>query len=246
MKIILAQALALTGCCISCGSYFTKRRTLYLLLQMVTVTLYGVQYGLLGAPSGVVNDVVCFAKYLFVFLFLLYGREAPRWGGILFAALSVLLGAFAVRGIVDLVPIVTALVFTYAVWQKNPYVLRGCAILCNAMWIWFNVRAGAYVSAVYSGVELVMTAVTVVRLLCAGKAAARTAAEGGDPHGEEGTPGPDAEGGDPHGEEGTLGPGADGTGRGHNLCTVPLPAPSDTAAPDEKPSEDPAETARKV
>lgn len=230
MKIILAQALALTGCCISCGSYFTKRRTLYLLLQMVTVTLYGVQYGLLGAPSGVVNDVVCFAKYLFVFLFLLYGREAPRWGGILFAALSVLLGAFTVRGIVDLVPIVTALVFTYAVWQKNPYVLRGCAILCNAMWIWFNVRAGAYVSAVYSGVELVMTAVTVVRLLCVGKAAARTAAEGGDPHGEEGTPGQDA----------------DGTGREDNLCAVALPTPSDTTAPDEKPSEDPAETARKV
>lgn len=180
MKLV-AQALALTGCCISCGSYFTKRRTLYLLLQMVTVSLYGVQYGLLGAPSGVVNDLVCFAKYLFVFLFLLHGREAPRWGGILFAACSVLLGAFAVRGVVDLVPILTALLFTYAVWQKNPYVLRGSAIACNAMWIWYNLRAGAYVSAVYSGVELVMTGVTVVRLLRAGRAASRVAPVPGAP-----------------------------------------------------------------
>ena len=148
---------------------------------MVTVSLYGVQYGLLGAPSGVVNDLVCFAKYLFVFLFLLHGREAPRWGGILFAACSVLLGAFAVRGVVDLVPIVTALLFTYAVWQKNPYVLRGCAIACNAMWIWYNLRAGAYVSAVYSGVELVMTGVTVVRLLRAGRSASRVAPVSGAP-----------------------------------------------------------------
>lgn len=172
---MIAQALALTGCCISCGSYFTKRRTLYLLLQMVTVTLYGVQYGLLGSTSGVVNDAVCLTKYLFVFLFLLQGREAPKWGGILFSACSVLLGAFAVRGVVDLVPIVTALIFTYAVWQKNPYVLRGSAILCNAMWIWFNVQAGAYVSAVYSGVELLMTAVTVIRLLSCSKSAPGTA-----------------------------------------------------------------------
>lgn len=177
---MIAQALALTGCCISCGSYFTKRRTLYLLLQMVTVTLYGVQYGLLGSASGVVNDGVCLAKYLFVFLFLLHGREAPKWGGVLFAAFSVLLGAFTVRGIVDLVPIVTALIFTYAVWQKNPYVLRGSAILCNAMWIWFNVRAGAYVSAVYSGVELLMTAVTVIRLLSAGKSASVSTPGKGD------------------------------------------------------------------
>lgn len=165
MKLYIAQALGLVGCGISCGSYFTRRRTLYLLLQMATVTLYGIQYGLLESTAGVVNDCVCFVKYLCVFLFLAHGREAPRWIGFVFAAASVVLGAFAVRSVVDIVPIVTAILFTYAVWQKNPYVLRGCAIACNALWIWFNLAARAYVSTVYCCVELVMTAVTIVRLV---------------------------------------------------------------------------------
>lgn len=162
---LAAQALGLVGCAISCGSYFSRRRTLYLLLQMMTVALYGVQYALLASVSGVVNDCVCFAKYLFVFLFLIRGREAPRWVGFVFAGVSVVLGAVAYRTPSDLVPIVTAVLFTYAVWQKNPYVLRICAIVCNGLWIWFNLRAEAYVATVYCCVELLMTVVTIVRLL---------------------------------------------------------------------------------
>ena len=162
---LAAQALGLVGCAISCGSYFSRRRTLYLLLQMMTVALYGVQYALLASVSGVVNDCVCFAKYLFVFLFLIRGREAPRWVGFVFAGVSVVLGAVAFRTPSDLVPIVTAVLFTYAVWQKNPYVLRICAIVCNGLWIWFNLRAEAYVATGYCCVELLMTVVTIVRLL---------------------------------------------------------------------------------
>lgn len=162
---LAAQALGLVGCAISCGSYFSRRRTLYLLLQMMTVALYGVQYALLASVSGVVNDCVCFAKYLFVFLFLIRGREAPRWVGFVFAGVSVVLGAVAFRTPSDLVPIVTAVLFTYAVWQKNPYVLRICAIVCNGLWIWFNLRAAAYVATGYCCVELLMTVVTIIRLL---------------------------------------------------------------------------------
>lgn len=183
MEIYIAQVLGLVGCGISCGSYFTKRRTLYLLLQMVTVSLYGVQYGLLGSTSGVVNDCICFAKYLFVFLFLVRGQEAPPWVGVLFAGGSVVLGAFAVRTFVDVVPIVTAVLFTYAVWQKNPYVLRACAIFCNGLWIWFNLHTRAYVSTVYCCVELVMTAVTIIRLH---RARARIGASEEDPDSTDG------------------------------------------------------------
>lgn len=168
---LAAQALGLVGCAISCGSYFSRRRTLYLLLQMMTVALYGVQYALLASVSGVVNDCVCFAKYLFVFLFLIRGREAPRWVGFVFAGVSVVLGAVAFRTPADLVPIVTAVVFTYAVWQKNPYILRICAVVCNGLWIWFNLMAAAYVATGYCCVELLMAVVTIIRLLRARRTA---------------------------------------------------------------------------
>ncbi len=172
---LAAQALGLVGCAISCGSYFSRRRTLYLLLQMMTVALYGVQYALLASVSGVVNDCVCFAKYLFVFLFLIHGREAPRWVGFVFAGVSVVLGAVAFRAPADLVPIVTAVLFTYAVWQKNPYVLRICAVVCNGLWIWFNLMAAAYVATGYCCVELLMAVVTMIRLLRTHRAAKTTA-----------------------------------------------------------------------
>lgn len=79
--------------------------------------------------------------------------------------ISIILGCFALKEWYTIVPIITSVIFTFAIWQDNPIVLRAIVVICNILWIVFNIAVGAYVSAIYSGVELVFALTTMIKLL---------------------------------------------------------------------------------
>lgn len=158
-----AQTLGLLICLISGGSYLLRRKDRYLLAQIAANLLFCAQYLLLGAYSGVVGNVISLAKYSVFYTNARRDRKNPRWHLWLFCGLSVVLGVWVLDGWHTYIPMVVAVIFTFAVWQDNPIVLRGIAVVCNALWVVFNLVVGAYVSAVYSGVELVIALVTMIR-----------------------------------------------------------------------------------
>ena len=165
----VAQFLALVICIISSVSYLSKRKETYLAEQFFVNVLYCAQYLILGAISGAIGNVISLVKYVVFYYNAKKGKKNPKWQAILFCAISIVLGCLALDGWHTLIPIVTAVVFTFAVWQDNPIVLRAIVIFCSILWIIFNVVVGAYVSAVYSGVELIFALVTMVKLLMGSK-----------------------------------------------------------------------------
>jgi hypothetical protein len=59
---------------------------------------------------------------------------------------------------------------TFATAQENPIVLRVMFAAVNVMWIVFNFISKAYVSCVYSAVDLVVSVVSMIVLLRRGNA----------------------------------------------------------------------------
>ncbi len=160
-----AQILAIIICIISSISYFSKRKDTYLGVQFVVNILYGTQYLLLGAFSGAISNAVSLIKYIVFYRNAKQSKKNPTWQAIFFCLLSVGLGCLAINGWYTLVPIITSLIFTFAIWQDNPIVLRIIVIVCNALWIVFNLSVGAYVSAAYSFIELTMAFITMIKLI---------------------------------------------------------------------------------
>lgn len=161
----IAQGVCLAGYLLSCVSYLTRNKTKYLFLQVGVNLLYGVQYTLLAAWAGVVNNAVFVGKLLVFGCYSGHGREAPRTLGIVFCLASVVFGIYAWTDWFSLIPIVAATAYTYAVWQDRQWVLRLIVVLCDALWIVYNVHVGAWVAALGSAVELVVTALTLIRLI---------------------------------------------------------------------------------
>ena len=164
-NFVIAQIIAVVICVFACGSYFAKKKSIYLFLQLIVNILYGTQYLLLGQLSGTVNNGISSIKYVYFIHKENIKKENTKTELLIFLALSVLLGVFAIDSWFSVIPIVTSLLFTYAIWQKSEITLRVVVIFCNLLWVVFNVCARAYVSAVYALAEMAFAAGTLIKLL---------------------------------------------------------------------------------
>ncbi len=161
----VAQILAVLICVVSSVSYLSKRKDTYLAEQLLVNVLYCAQYILLGAFSGAISNTISLIKYMVFLSNAKNNKKNPKWQVVLFCLISVVLGCFALKEWYTVIPIVTSVIFTFAIWQDNPIKLRAIVIVCNSLWIVFNIAVDAYVSAVYSGVELVFAFATMIKLL---------------------------------------------------------------------------------
>lgn len=164
-NFVIAQLIAVVICVIACNSYFAKKKSIYLFLQLIVNLLYGTQYLLLGQMAGTVNNAVSSVKYIFFIHKENIKKENTKTELLVFLSISVILGVLAIDSWFSVIPIVTSLLFTYAIWQKSEIVLRAIVIFCNVLWVVFNVCAGAYVSALYSFAEMAFAASTMIKLI---------------------------------------------------------------------------------
>ena len=97
------------------------------------------------------------------------GKENTKASILFFCALSIVLGIPAISGWHTFIPLITSLLFTYAIWQENPIVLRIIAMICNVLWVIFNFKVRAYVSMVYSIFEFIVAFITLILIIRKGK-----------------------------------------------------------------------------
>ena len=164
-----AQVLGTIICIISTLSYFTKKKTSYLYAQFSVNALYSVQYFMLGSIAGGISNIVSLSKYVYFAYNAKREKENPKASIFIFCALSVILGIPAIDGWHTFIPIITSVLFTFAIWQDSAVLLRIIVMLCNVLWIIFNFKVQAYVSMVYSIVELVVALVTTILIIRKGK-----------------------------------------------------------------------------
>ncbi len=167
---IMANIIAVVICIISAVSYFRKNKHGFLILQIAANILYCIMYILLGAISGMIGNSITAVKFFCFYLDSRRGITTSFKKSLIFCILSVVLGLFGFRdGWFAIIPIVNAVIITYATAQDDPVVMRSCYTVANAGWIVFNYMTMAYISAAYSALELVVSFVSVFVFLRAAK-----------------------------------------------------------------------------
>ncbi len=175
---VIANIIAVVICIISAISYFRKNKHGFLILQVVANILYSIMYVLLGAVSGMIGNSITTVKF---FCFYLDAKKGVKTGfkkSLIFCILSVVLGLFGFKdGWFAIIPIVNAIIITYATAQDNPVIMRTCYTVANAGWIVFNYMTRAYISAAYSAFELVVSFVSIFLFIRLMKRTAEARAE---------------------------------------------------------------------
>lgn len=165
----IAQAIGFLICVLATLGYFRKTREKFLATQIIINVLYCVEYGLLGVWSAVVSNVLSTVKFISFEQDARKGRRTSLKKSLFFCGLSIIFGILVFDGWLSLVPVISAVLVTFATAQENPIVLRILFATVNVMWIIFNFINRAYVSAVYSLVDLIVSLVTMALILMAGK-----------------------------------------------------------------------------
>ena len=134
---ITAQLVGFVGFIAVFASFQMKSRSHILLLQLIGGLFFAFHFGLLGAFTGAVLNIISVVKVL---LFRHYsGPHRPAWPPHLIAVLLIGATAFTWSGWVSLLPMIGMLALNYGFWRHNEQTMRRSAAIASPVWLVYNV-----------------------------------------------------------------------------------------------------------
>ena len=163
MEFIISQVLGFIALILVCIGYFVKSRQTFLLIQIVANIFYAgaflVQSSLVGGIITLISTLRC------VYLLICEKKNFQKTLYFLpvFIVLYVVTTVLLFENISDIIPIVTATMFTLAFYIKDLQTTRYICILPNLLLIFYNVLCLTFTSALLDFVEVVVLIIAIVK-----------------------------------------------------------------------------------
>ena len=150
---VLAQVFGLISLAVVVISLHQKKKTTLLKLQMTSNFSSAIQYFLLGATTGGLTHLVCVARN---YWFNKYSRKRifSSWLFFVVVFLLIILTALSYDGPVSLLPLLTILIYTFALIFGSMKTIRLVNIAACLLSIIYSAFVGAYVAIITSTVEI--------------------------------------------------------------------------------------------
>ena len=138
LEYTLSQICVILALVCMCLSYLTKNKIYILLLCTLSTILYGVQYGLLGAWTGVAINIVGMVRGIWFYFNDKKGKTHDYVSIIVLSVSLIVLGILTYESIFSLVATLAMTLFTYTLWQNKLVVYRLMAPFISILWITYN------------------------------------------------------------------------------------------------------------
>lgn len=161
---IVAQIFGVIALIVYCYTLQLESKGKILRFLLITNVFYCLQYLMLDAYSAL---FACFIGVVRSIIFLKFEKENKKvsvWILLLIIAITLYSGFLSYNNIISLIPIITSIMYTTAVWQPNLKIFRVNSIFNASAWIFYNFKVGAYVSIVASMIELIVGIIAIIRL----------------------------------------------------------------------------------
>lgn len=150
-----AQILGLIGIVIWAISFLLKKKKDILLIQAIANLIYTIEYLLLKAFTASLMNICSFLRLIIYYLFDIKGKKVPKYVLLIFITIILMVGVFTYTNIFNLIPIIIALLYTYALWQDNLFKARIIHIVCAFVWIYYNINVLAHVGIIGNILEII-------------------------------------------------------------------------------------------
>ena len=161
--VIFSQFFGLVALICWILSVQSKDKIKILKMQSIANVFYAIQYFLLGYPATACMNLVSTSRNVCYYDSFKRGKENSITSLIFFSTLIIIVGIISFDGLLSIIPVILTLVYTYATWQKNPVLIRWSFIFAASIWIYYNLKVGAYVSLVGNFFELISGYIAVIR-----------------------------------------------------------------------------------
>lgn len=142
MNFILAQTFAFFSSLCLLFSFWKKKRKQILFFQILDSTFDILQYFLLGAYTGSLISLLGATRaYTF-------SKTNNKFFLILFLLLYTISSIITFNGLISIVPLIAALIYTIVTWNKKEKNIRLFSILVFILWFIYDILVKAYVSSI--------------------------------------------------------------------------------------------------
>lgn len=134
-----------------------------LVFQLISNTLYGIQYILLNViTAGIMNFISIFR----CLVFYKYDKDKKQVNGfwLAFILIAILLVAlFTVKSPIHIIPILISILYTVSTWQSNMKIVRIVFTVCAFGWLYYNFTVGAYTALIGNIFEISSGFISLIR-----------------------------------------------------------------------------------
>ncbi len=160
---LLAQILGVLAIITWVISIQQREKKNVLLCQAIANSIYGIQYFLLGAMSASFMNFISFFRSWVFYDDEKKKRNTTGSSFLFFSFIIVVFGILTYRDIFGLIPVFITLAYSYSVWQKNLTITRWIFIIAAFVWIYYNMKVGAYVTVVGNILEIISGIIALIR-----------------------------------------------------------------------------------
>lgn len=155
--LLIGNAIALAGCVLMVAIGFLKKKEQILGAQCVQFALMGAGNLVLGAMSGVISNAVSIARNL-----VLAKVENNAWVKVAFiAAQTALTVMFGGTGLIEWLPVIAVVVYTWFLDIQNPVVFKLMIIGLQVLWVVYDFYYRNYVAFAFDLFTIASTTVGI-------------------------------------------------------------------------------------
>lgn len=158
MNFILAQTFAFFSSLCLLFSFWKKKRKQILFFQILDSTFDILQYFLLGAYTGSLISLLGATRaYTF-------SKTNNKFFLILFLLLYTISSIITFNGLISIVPLIAALIYTIVTWNKKEKNIRLFSILVFILWFIYDILVKAYVSSITDIILIISNSLAFYKL----------------------------------------------------------------------------------
>lgn len=158
MNFILAQIFAFLSSLCLLFSFWQKKRKQILFLQILDSSFDILQYFLLGAYTGSLISLLGATRaYTF-------SKTNNKCFLVLFLLLYTIASVITFNGLISIIPLSAALIYTIVTWNKKEKNIRLFSILVFILWFIYDILVKAYVSSITDVVLIISNTIAFYKL----------------------------------------------------------------------------------
>ena len=157
MGFVVAQILGVLGTACNVISMQLKKKEQILLCFVFAGIFFSANYLLLAGYTGAIVCTVATLQTFVSYLLQRRGKEIPKWLIALFFVLSFLGGIITYQHIVDILPILGGITYTWAIIQKEEKYIRWISFSNYILWLVYDIFVKAYSTAISDSICIVST-----------------------------------------------------------------------------------------
>lgn len=164
MSYIVSQILGFVGIFFAAASLQSKNIKTVLLCQIGCNTLGTLSYVLLGGFSGSGIYMIAMAQAIVFYVIRQKGKEEPKWLSPVVVAAYIVCSVFTFQSLIDLLPMLAAILCAIALVQKKSSNYRIAILLNGAIWLSYDATVGAYTMLASHGITVISALIGIIRL----------------------------------------------------------------------------------